>query len=108
MSLKILLGKFMACFAGQVPIEGHKNIIDSFQKLIVSPKRFICTHGEHLFFRCAHGWEKNKPRRGFPTKAFVVMRLFAVLEHAEFSQIGRVAYLRDEPRFRADSGCHLF
>jgi hypothetical protein len=38
MSLKILLGKFVAFFAGQIPVEGHKNIIDSFQKLIVSPK----------------------------------------------------------------------
>jgi hypothetical protein len=44
MSLKILLGKFVAFFAGQIPVEGHKNIIDSFQKLIVSPKRFICAH----------------------------------------------------------------
>src|SRR5437870_12149927 len=48
MSLKILLGKFVAFFAGQIPVEGHKNIIDSFQKLIVSPKRFICAHGEQL------------------------------------------------------------
>src|SRR2546430_1017140 len=45
MSLKILLGKFVAFFAGQIPVEGHKNIIDSFQKLIVSSKRFICAHG---------------------------------------------------------------
>jgi hypothetical protein len=48
MSLKILLGKFVAFFAGQIPVKGHKNIIDSFQKLIVSPKRFICTHGEQF------------------------------------------------------------
>ena len=48
MSLKILLGKFVAFFAGQIPVEGHKNIIDSFQKLIVSPKRFICAHGEQF------------------------------------------------------------
>ncbi len=45
MSLKILLGKFVTFFAGQIPVKGHKNIIDSFQKLIVSPKRFICAHG---------------------------------------------------------------
>jgi hypothetical protein len=32
--------------AGGIP--GHKNIIDSFQKLIVSPKRFIRAHGEQL------------------------------------------------------------
>jgi hypothetical protein len=48
MSLEILLGKFVAFFAGQIPVERHKNIIDSFQKLIVSPKRFIFTHGEQL------------------------------------------------------------
>ena len=45
MSLKILLGKFVTFFAGQIPVKGHKNIIDSFQKLIVSPKRFISAHG---------------------------------------------------------------
>jgi hypothetical protein len=44
MSLKILLGELVAFFARQIPVEGHKNIIDSFQKLIVSPKRFICAH----------------------------------------------------------------
>jgi hypothetical protein len=48
MSLKIFRGEFVAFFAGQVPVEAHKNIIDSFQKLIVSPKRFICAHGEQL------------------------------------------------------------
>ena len=48
MSLKMLLGKFVAFFAGQIPVEGQKNIIDSFQKLIVSPNRFICAHGEQL------------------------------------------------------------
>src|SRR4029077_16689362 len=48
MSLKILLGKFVAFFAGQIPVEGQKNIIDSFQKLIVSPKRFICVQSEQL------------------------------------------------------------
>jgi hypothetical protein len=46
MRLKILLGKFVTFFAGQIPVEGHKNIIDSFQKLIVSPKRFICAHSD--------------------------------------------------------------
>jgi hypothetical protein len=35
----------VAFFAVQIPVEGHKNIIDPFQKLIVSPKRFICAHG---------------------------------------------------------------
>jgi hypothetical protein len=32
MSLKILLGNFVAFFAGQILVEGHKNIIDSFSK----------------------------------------------------------------------------
>jgi hypothetical protein len=38
MSFKILLGEFVAFFAGQIAVEGHKNIIDSLQQLIVSPK----------------------------------------------------------------------
>ena len=45
MSLKILLGKLVAFFARHIPVEGHKNIINSFQKLIISPKRFIGAHG---------------------------------------------------------------
>ena len=43
-----LSGWVVAFVAGQIPVEGHKNIIDSFQKLIVSPKRLICAHGEQL------------------------------------------------------------
>jgi hypothetical protein len=45
MSLKILLCKFVAFFSGQIVVKGHKNIINSFQKLIISPKRFIGAHG---------------------------------------------------------------
>src|SRR5262249_3905619 len=74
MSLKILLGKFIACFAGQVPVEGHKNIIDSFQKLIVSPKRFICTHGEQLSFRFVRtdGRKKQAPAGVFPPRLLLL------------------------------------
>src|SRR5262245_40047762 len=46
---------------------------------------------------------KKQPRRR-PTEAFCC--LFRV-DHAEFSQLGRVADLRDEPRFRSDTHRHL-
>src|SRR5262245_54882613 len=47
---------------------------------------------------------RKKQHRRRPTEAFCC--LFRV-EHAEFSQLGRVADLRDEPRFRSDASCHL-
>src|SRR5215467_12251144 len=50
--------------------------------------------------------KKNKPRRVFPPRLLFLARLFAV-GRAEFSQLGRVADLRDEPRFRSDTRCHL-
>src|SRR5215471_658927 len=50
--------------------------------------------------------EKNNPRRVFPPRLLLLVYLFTV-EHAEFSQLGRVTDLRDEPRFRSDAGCHL-
>src|SRR5262249_46458307 len=48
---------------------------------------------------------KKKPRRR-PTEALLLAYLFR-LERAEFSQLGRVADLRDEPRFGSDAGNHL-
>src|SRR5215467_13271978 len=50
--------------------------------------------------------EKNTPRRVFPPKLLLLAHLFAV-DHAEFRQLGRVANLRDEPRFRSDTRRHL-
>src|SRR5215813_9749918 len=49
---------------------------------------------------------ENKPRRVFPPRHLLLAHLFAV-EHAEFTQLGRVTNLRDEPRFRSDACCHL-
>jgi hypothetical protein len=37
-------GKVIAFFAGQRPVKGHKNIIDSLHQRIVSPKTFIGAH----------------------------------------------------------------
>src|SRR5262249_31542337 len=50
--------------------------------------------------------KKNKPRRVFPPRLLLLAHLFAV-ERAEFSQLGRVADLRDEPRFRSDTRRYL-
>lgn len=44
MGLKILFGKVIAFFAGQSPVKGRKNIIDSLHQRIVSPKTFIGAH----------------------------------------------------------------
>src|SRR5262245_18532096 len=50
--------------------------------------------------------EKDNASAGFPPRLLLLAYLFGV-EHAKFSQLGRVTDLRDEPRFRSDAGCHL-
>src|SRR5215469_12983686 len=50
--------------------------------------------------------KKNKPRRIFPPRLLLLAHLF-VVDRAEFSQLGRVTDLRDEPRFRSDTCRHL-
>jgi hypothetical protein len=45
MSLKILLGKFVAFFARQIPVQGHKNIIDSFTEFFL-PRREKLSEGK--------------------------------------------------------------
>src|SRR5215475_7414483 len=45
---------------------------------------------------------KKKPRRVFPPR-LLRSRILLAMGRAEFSQLGRVANLRDEPRFRSDT-----
>src|SRR5262249_6630553 len=51
------------------------------------------------------GGRKTKPRRRPPR--LLRSRILFAMERAEFSQLGRVANLRDEPRFRSDTRRHL-
>jgi hypothetical protein len=51
--------------------------------------------------------KKQKAPAGFPTEALFLARDLFAVGRAEFSQLGRVADLRDEPRFRSDIRCHL-
>src|SRR6516165_8060130 len=50
--------------------------------------------------------EKTSPGRFSRPRLSLLAHSFAV-GRAEFSHLGRIADLRDEPRFRSDTRCHL-
>jgi hypothetical protein len=88
MSLKILLCKFVAFFSGQIPVKGHKNIINSFQKLIISPKRFIVAHGGIKSQSAPHRKHESQHLNGRRILGTHCLADFGVPHPAEWQRIG--------------------